>query len=667
MAYNITIAGLDRTADVISQSIVVEDVINDKANTCSFKVVDLSGQGVPATDDEVIITLADDTILFGGLITGVSLNKLKQGVIEASVSCTDYTYILDRYLAHVTYANQTDAAIITNLIQIYCLGLGITTTNVFEGVTINSIKFNYQQLSQALRKIAELTGRSWYIDYEKDIHYFPLTTNIAPFSISDAGTTAPETFIDEDMSGAPSGTLGDDAAFVTDHVRLTQAANNQFGTLYYSNALASTFTAEFTFWSGGGGGADAVYFGWGCSYLPGQEDAPAGYGGYVVAYDEYTDEIQLWFNGTLLTSVAQSGMDNSAQRAAKIVVDGTSIKIYLDGVLKIDFTDSSRTLGGSVVGLAARTGGVNNEHRIYAFNVYTEAGIVALDYTNLQISKNTSQLKNRVYVRGGTKLSDPTTYSVKGDGAARQFPLPDKPHDVTVTVNGAAKTLGVKNIDTTGYDWYLNFQEKYIEQDAGGAVLATTDTLAVTYTYDIPILVAVEDTPSIIANGVKEYAIFDKTIDTTQAARDRASAELTDYANDLIEGSFITHTPGFRSGQYININLTEFGINDDYLVQKVVARSIGAGNYYYQVSIASAKTIGIIKFLIRMLENDKNMIELDDDEVVDELVSLADNLISDSLTDALTIDSAGPYATWCTDSLDSTPTTRARWNLFQWG
>ena len=477
MAYSITIAGVDRTDDVIASTVVVEDAINDKANTCSFALIDRGSDGAPATDDEIVVTLASGTKLFGGYIINIKLQKSSSGVVQYKISCIDYTYILDRNLAHISYSSQTDAAIITDLVGRYCSGLGVTTTNVLAGVTIDSIKFNYPQLSQVLRKITELTGRNWYIDYDKDIHYFPLTTSVTPFNIDSTTNT----------------------------------------------------------------------------------------------------------------------------------------------------------------------------------------------YSDLQISKDTSQLKNRVYVRGGTKLSDATTYSVKGDGAARQFPLPDKPHGVTITVNAVSKTLGVKNIDLSGFDFYLNFQEKYIEQDSGGAVLTTSDTLAVNYTYDIPILVAIEDTASILANGIKEFAIFDKAIDTTQAARDRASAELTDYANDIIEGSFLTHETGFRSGQYININLSEYGVNDNYIVQKVVARSFGAGNFTYLVSIASSKTLGIIKFLVQLLEANKNLIELDDDEVVDELFQISDNLISDSLEDSLIIDSTGPYFTWCTDSTDASPITRARWDLFQWG
>jgi hypothetical protein len=197
--------------------------------------------------------------------------------------------------------------------------------------------------------------------------------------------------------------------------------------------------------------------------------------------------------------------------------------------------------------------------------------------------------------------------------------------------------------------------------------LTGSDTLEVTYKYDIPILVAVEDTDSIEANGQREFAIFDKQIKTTQAARDRASAELTDYAANIVEGSFDTYTTGFVSGQYININLSDYGVNADYIVQDVIARSFGAGNFRYTIKVASAKTLGIIRFLIELLEANKNLIELDDNEVVDELLNLSDSLLSDSLTDDLTIDSTGPYHTWVEDSPSGTINTRGRWNLSQWG
>ena len=479
--YKITIGGVDRTSDVINQTIQVDDTVNDQADTCKFRLMDRSSLGYPNTDDEVIILLNDGTKLFGGLVVTVQYNSKKQsGDLIASIECIDYTRLMDRNLVHKTYEDMTDKEIIDDIVNTYMAGFGITTTNVIEGVTIEQISFNYTQPSQALRKISEITGRSWYIDYDKDIHYFPLTTSQAPFNI-----------------------------------------------------------------------------------------------------------------------------------------------------------DASSS-----------------------------------EYMDLNIKKDGSQIRNRVYVRGGTKLSDTSQYIEVGDGEKKQYVLPDKPRDVSVFVDRGSgyveESLGIKNIDTTGFKWYLNFQEKYVEQDENETVLSATDKLKVTYKYDIPILVAVEDTDSIIENGQREYAIFDKTIRTTQSARDRASAELTDYANNVVEGKFRTHTHGFKSGQYININLTDYAINADYLIQKVVARSLGAGQYIYEITLASAKTLGIIKFLIELLEANRNLVELDDNEVIDELVSIADVLLDDSLVDELTIDSQGAYSTWVTDSDESLPITLAKWNLFQW-
>lgn len=481
--YNVTINSVDRTSDIVASSLRISDVINDQVNSCSFLLDDLSSTGIPNNDEEIVITLDDGTKLFAGYVVNVDYRNDVNGggQVIAAVECVDYTRLLDRNLVHKTYQDMTDKAIIKAIVSTYCPGFGITTTNVVEGATISQISFNYIQPSQALRRICEITGRHWFIDYDKDIHYIPGDQDATPFDI---------------------------------------------------------------------------------------DSNPA-------------------------------------------------------------------------------------------------------DYSNLSLKKSADQIKNRVYVRGGTKLSDFTTYSELGDGEKIKFIIPDKPHDVTVEVNrnGAGyveESVGIKNVDTTGYKWYLNFQEKYIEQDTGEVVLTTNDIVRVTYKYDIPILVAVEDTASIHANGQREFAIFDKSIPTTQAARDRASGELIDYANDLVDGQFTTYTDGFRSGQYININRAEYDVNDNYVVQRVNAVPIGAGVFVYTIQVASAKTLGIIKFLIQLLEANKNLIELDDNEVVDELLQLTDSILADSLIDSLVIDSTGPYHIYQDDSLSLNGNYVARWGLSEY-
>lgn len=662
MAYAITIDGEDRTADIVYGSVKITDVINDQTNTCNLSLVDLSESGIPENGEAITIVDADGTTVFGGYITRVKLDdKGKAGIIVAKITAVDYVWLLDQNLVHSTYEDMTDAEIIASIVDTYCPGSGITYTNVISGVTIDQISFNYLQPSQCLRQICELTGRNWYIDYNKDIHYFPLTTTTSPFNITDQSTGT--VYIDDAMAGSNLGTLEGDATQQASYVELNDVAESASGRIYYSETLSNAFTVEFEFYAGDGSGADATFFYWGASSQPSHEDSNCG--GYLVAYDEYTDQIQLQFAGSNLTSVAQADIDNETWHDAKIVVDNTNIKVYFNGALIIDYNDSERTLPGTYLGLGGRTGAVTNHHWVKNLTV-TDSYTSSIDYNNLNIQKDATQIKNRVYVRGGTKLSDFTTYAEQGDGEKTVFVLPDKPHDISVEVNGSPETVGIKHINTSGYDWYVNFQEKYIEQSSGGATLTTSDTLEVTYKYDVPIIVALEESTSIAEYGQREFAVFDKSISTTQQARDRATAELTDYANNIVEASFDTHTSGFVSGQYININLTEYNVNADYIIQSVQARSIGAGNFIYSIKLASAKTMGIIKFLVELLEANKSLIELDDNEVVDELFNITDALLDDSLTESLITDSTGPYFTWVEDSPAGTISTRMRWDLFQW-
>lgn len=240
-------------------------------------------------------------------------------------------------------------------------------------------------------------------------------------------------------------------------------------------------------------------------------------------------------------------------------------------------------------------------------------------YKNLRLGLDNSALRNRVYVRGGTYLSDTVEISQVADGEQTVFYLPEKPHEITVSEGGTSKTVGIKNIDSfDDYDYLVNYQEKYVETDVAPS---TGTVMTFTYKYDIPILVAVEDRDSIEANGPFEYVIFDKSITTVSQARDRAVAELEDYAESITSGTFETLETGFRAGQYIMVNIPEFGIDGKFVVKGVKATSIGGGQFKYEVSIVSSELLGIIRFLVDMLESNKNALNISTDEVVDEITT----------------------------------------------
>lgn len=78
-----------------------------------------------------------------------------------------------------------DADIINDINTNFLDSEGIdTTTFVSTGMRIPEIHFNYTPANEAINRVAEAAGRSWYIDPWKRLHYFARTENPAPFDIT---------------------------------------------------------------------------------------------------------------------------------------------------------------------------------------------------------------------------------------------------------------------------------------------------------------------------------------------------------------------------------------------------------------------------------------------------------------------------------------------------
>ena len=73
--YNVTIAGVNRTDEIMANTLVITDEIDNQVNTCKFIFDDLSDTGLPSNDDEITITLDDGTVLFGGYVININLQN----------------------------------------------------------------------------------------------------------------------------------------------------------------------------------------------------------------------------------------------------------------------------------------------------------------------------------------------------------------------------------------------------------------------------------------------------------------------------------------------------------------------------------------------------------------------------------------------------------------
>lgn len=175
MAIIFTVEGVDRTSSVVFNSVRKTDNLNQKTDLLEFKVRKYGSLTyVPNLGDEVVVTKDGDTI-FGGVVVRISEALRSPTILEYSIACNDYSQFLKRELVTERYENQTVADIIDDLIATYTTD-GFTTTSVVGTVTLGSISFNRLNVADCLQKLADALSYVWYVDYDKDIHFFPRNT-----------------------------------------------------------------------------------------------------------------------------------------------------------------------------------------------------------------------------------------------------------------------------------------------------------------------------------------------------------------------------------------------------------------------------------------------------------------------------------------------------------
>ena len=174
----VTIGGTARTT--LIEDIGIIDNINSQVDSCDFSVLKAPGDSyVPALNAEVIVTRSSVRI-FGGVITSIKDELVGANSVRFNVTATDFTFQLNRKQAVERYEGQTINYIINDLVTKYAPDF--TVTNVMANIVVNSIAFNRITLSECFRKLAELVNYNWYVDYNKDIHFYPSNGEPAPFN-----------------------------------------------------------------------------------------------------------------------------------------------------------------------------------------------------------------------------------------------------------------------------------------------------------------------------------------------------------------------------------------------------------------------------------------------------------------------------------------------------
>lgn len=164
-------------------SLNVQSKRNERVDTCDFKIEKTVGQTFTPQLGKVVEVYVDGVKVFAGTVQRITDRPIGHHNIEFNVTCVDYTRDLDNLLIVERFENTTVQAVIEYLIDTYAPTF--TYNNVVAPQEIDSVAFNRIKITQCLKKLADGYNFSWYVDYDKDLHFFAREDEVAPFNITD--------------------------------------------------------------------------------------------------------------------------------------------------------------------------------------------------------------------------------------------------------------------------------------------------------------------------------------------------------------------------------------------------------------------------------------------------------------------------------------------------
>lgn len=178
------INGSDYTNQIASDSLEVEQILGVQRDVAKFIYKKYGSRSyVPAVLDTVIV-YDGSTKIFGGRVAQVTEMVLNDadGLVYA-IECVDFTIDLDSILISQTYTNQGVNTIISDILSNNAPSF--TANNVATNLVIPKIVFNQVPISQCIKRLADTIKYDWYVDPDKDVHFFSKYANSAPYNLTD--------------------------------------------------------------------------------------------------------------------------------------------------------------------------------------------------------------------------------------------------------------------------------------------------------------------------------------------------------------------------------------------------------------------------------------------------------------------------------------------------
>lgn len=467
---------------------------------------------------------------------------------------------------------------------------------------VKYIAFNYEPISKALKRLAELFAWDWYVSPERNIVFVQRFQELAPFNL-------------DDTSGN----------YVYNSLVVKNSADQIRNAIYVrgSDYLAGSEVADLTHLSDG---VNTIY-NLGFSYKNYSLTVNAvPYSVGIQNVQSFTDNEgagQKSTGGTAITLGSASTNEKIAQQVY-CTAGGTRATIAVrirkvgspSGNFQVQlFSDNgsgapSATALSTVATLSGAT--VTASYVEYEFTLTpTTAGDLAL----------VAGTKYHIVLSRSSAVDGSHYYELDGysygsyDGATQKW-------------NGSAWSNASSSLY---FIEYFNFEALYSFTEKTLVFASAPNpahTIAWTGQPYLPTVVRVANNDSVDEFGTYEMLIKDLSIKSKEGARQRALAELTAYAQGLSDVTFKTYTSGLNTGQTITIASTVRGISLSLMITGIKGRCRTPDTMEYEVNCVSSKKMGIIYWMQEQLLRDNQDIVIDDNEVLDRTESIAETVTS---------------------------------------
>lgn len=289
------------------------------------------------------------------------------------------------------------------------------------------------------------------------------------------------------------------------------------------------------------------------------------------------------------------------------------------------------------------------------------------EYNTLDVDMNLANMKNSVFVIGGTYASIiDIAHAVDvyvGNSQQMGFGLVYSyiASTLAVLLNGVAQSIGILNQETSPSAFNVLY-------DPAGKTITfnvappSGQTIKVFGTAEIPIVGHAVDGPLVAQYGERQDAIFDANILSITEAQERAQADILQYGNPVYDVKFTTLTPGIRLGQNIILNSVLYGISNYPLVVKNITGTGRTGfQMEYAVECVGSDVVTFVDLMKTVLQNENSNSNVADNSTLEVLLSdMEDLIIIDSISNP-TSHTTKNYVWGAT-----TAGTVGTWGLFTW-